>query len=200
MSLSATASPVRLADHGPAKALPRNRIRGLGMRIPWPRSAKAWELKSRITRRARTTGKVQAASIFRFSSLAGRVTISSTGTGVVTFPVVALAGDGYTPSEGSGSIEFAVTALAGFGEVPYSGSADPSFAVSALAATGLIDSTDTGEVVFAISALAGSGTLTLFATDSVVGLSFEGQSELADTSRGFKHYEQFSSVNRVLVM
>jgi len=75
------------------------------------------------------------------------------------------------------------------------------FSVSALAGSGLIDSTGAGGVELNVSELGGTGTLTVFADGSVVfGASIVGQSELADTSRGFNHYEQFSSVNRVLVM
>jgi hypothetical protein len=136
---------------------------------------------------------------FPVSGLAGTGTVSSTGTGSIALPVSSLAGTGITPYEGAGAVTFAVSALSGSGTVPYIGTGDVSLAVSALAGTGTISSTGTGAETLPVSALAGTGTLTVNATGGVsFGFALGGTSELADTGAGFKHYQAFSSIDRVL--
>jgi len=138
---------------------------------------------------------------FAVSALAGTGTISSTGTGAVELSVSALAGDGNLPYSGSGSVEFAVSALAGDGIVPYTGSGGVELAASTLAGSGMIDSTGTGDMTLPVSAPAGTGSLVVIASGGVsFGLALAGGAELSDTARGFKHYQETSKINLVLVL
>jgi hypothetical protein len=136
---------------------------------------------------------------FPVSGLAGSGTISSTGTGSIALPVSGLAGTGTTPYEGACAVAFAVSALSGSGTVPYTGTGDVALSVSSLAGTGTISSTGTGAEALPVSTLAGTGTLTVNATGGVAfAFALGGGAELADTGKGFKHYEEFSNIERFL--
>ena len=124
-------------------------------------------------------------------------TISSTGTGSIAFDDSALSGSGFQPNAGPGAVSFSVSALAAVGSVSLAGPGAVTFG-AALSGAGSIPNLGSGGVSFD-SALAGVGTWGFLAKGGIAAVVSEvfGRSDLADTSLGYKHYKQFSSVVNV---